>query len=81
MVISCAMDMLKAKALGEVNPSQMEMLQMTEESAMRIRTLIDNLERIAGQPTTLQPDQEIQRALYKKADPVAPVAPPPLPST
>jgi len=75
VVIGCAMDMLKAKALGEVNPAQMEMLQMTEESAIRIKTLIDNLEAIAGQPKTLQPDQEMQKALNKRETPSP--APPP----
>ena len=64
-VISCAMDILKAKTLGDVNSAQVEMLQMTQDSAGRIRTLIDNLERIAGQPVSLEPDTDIQKALYQ----------------
>ena len=64
-VISCSIDMLQAKALGEVNDAQVEVLQMVGESAARIKTLIDNLEGMAGQPTTLQPDKQIQQALYQ----------------
>ena len=62
-VISCSVDMLKAQTLGDVTPMQAEMLQLVSESATKIKTLIDNLERIAGPPTTLVPDKEIQMAL------------------
>ena len=65
VVIACALDMIKSKSLGEVNPAQAEMLQMTEDSADRIKTLIDHLEGISGHPATLHPDKEIQANLNR----------------
>jgi hypothetical protein len=62
-VISCSIDMLIAKSLGEVNAPQVEVLQLVSESATRIKTLIKNLELITGHPSSLQPDAEIQKAL------------------
>ncbi len=64
-VIGCSVDMIKSKALGEVNDTQLEMLNMASESGDRLKKLIDKLLEISGLPETMTPDQDIQDMLYK----------------
>lgn len=68
-VISCSIGMLTTKTLGDVSPVQLEMLQLVDESTQKIRTLIGNMERIAGRPSSLDPDNEVQRALNQRPSP------------
>ncbi len=64
-VIGCSVDMIKSKALGEINETQLEMLNMASESGDRLKKLIDKLLEISGLPETMSPDQSIQEMLYK----------------
>ncbi len=68
-VVNCTISMLTAQSLGELTPPQLDMLNLAMESVTRIQVLVNNLERIAGQPTTLSPDTAIQKSLY--AEPIS----------
>jgi hypothetical protein len=63
--ITCSIDMITSRTLGDISQPQADMLNLAYDSAGKIRTLVDNLEKIAGLPTTLSPDEEIQKALYE----------------
>jgi hypothetical protein len=63
-VVNCAVSMLSTNTLGQVAPQQVEMLNLAADGLARIRMLVDHLEKLAGMPTTLRPDTDIQRSLY-----------------
>lgn len=63
-VVNCAVSMLTSHTLGPVSPEQTEMLNLAADGLARIRMQVDHLEKMAGMPTTLRPDTDIQRAIY-----------------
>ncbi len=65
-VITCTIEMLGKGQLGPVTEPQKEMLDLSLESGHRLETLIENLARISGMPTYLQPDAQILGAFYEK---------------
>jgi len=62
-VIHCCVDLVASKALGGVSNEQNEMLKMAVDSALRMRTIINNLGKIVGMPDTSKPDASIQKEL------------------
>ncbi|MDA0576547.1 MAG: hypothetical protein O3B24_00440 [Verrucomicrobia bacterium] len=60
-VISCSIDMMQSRMLGEVSDTQMEMLKLVTDSTARLRGLVDGLQKIAGVPATMAPDRELLR--------------------
>jgi len=66
-VISCSIDMIKTRTLGDVNQGQVDMLNLASESAARIKTLVSNLGGISGPPATMTPDPQIQSRMTRQA--------------
>jgi len=66
-VVTCSLQMVQSKSLREVEPEQIEMLKLALESTQKMHTLVMNLGRIAGPPTTRAPDKNIQQALYDQS--------------
>ncbi|MBN1672377.1 MAG: hypothetical protein JXR37_15155 [Kiritimatiellae bacterium] len=64
-VISSSIEMVRSKSLGEVSNAQEDILKLAAESAGRIKTLIDMLEKLSGLPTTLSPDKDIEGAIQQ----------------
>ncbi|MFC1496994.1 histidine kinase dimerization/phospho-acceptor domain-containing protein [Verrucomicrobiota bacterium] len=64
-VISCSIDMMKSKYLGEVTKQQEETLELAFSSGERLKKLIDKLIEIAGMPETRNPDEKIISSLYE----------------
>lgn len=64
-VINCSVDMIRGGCLGEVAPTQVEMLCLAAESGAKLQTLIDKLMKISGVPETRSPDASIQESLYR----------------
>ena len=64
-VISCSLEMIRAKALGEVNKGQVDMLNLAAESASRIKTLVDNLGGVAGQPDGIAPGPQTPQTVSR----------------
>jgi hypothetical protein len=64
-VINCALSMILSKSLGEVTAQQAEMLNLAVNGGDKMKQLTDSLMEISGLPTTLSPDQAIQKSLYK----------------
>ncbi len=63
-VITCSIDMVTSKVLGETTAEQDEMLKLAVEGAGRIKTLINHLEKISGTPLGLSPDTDILDSAY-----------------
>jgi hypothetical protein len=67
-VITCSIEMIEAKSLGEVTQGQSSMLDMALKSADKIKTLVTNLGRISGQLDTRSPDKKIQDFLNQPVE-------------
>lgn len=65
-VVQSTLDMTVGGMLGTLSPTQMEMLKLAAEGAVRMKTLVDALREISGVPTTLAPDQQILSQAYNK---------------
>ncbi len=65
-VINCAVQMLSAGKLGEVNQAQLEMLNAALHSGERLEKLIRKLTDIADVPMSLMPDQQTLAELYRQ---------------
>jgi hypothetical protein len=65
-VIQCSVELMSSRSLGDVTDTQVDMLRLASESAAKIRILIDDLRRIAGEPEALSPDKQIQSSLYSE---------------
>lgn len=63
-VITCSIDMVRGKALGEVTPPQKEMLDLAAESGARVEMLGNKLIQISGVPKGMKPDAEILDDVY-----------------
>ena len=65
-VISCSLGMISGNNLGDVAAAQLDMLKLAEESAAKMAILIDNLQQVAGLPSGLTPNRDIQDTLNKE---------------
>jgi hypothetical protein len=65
-VINCSIEMILTGTMGEVSPSQSDMLSLAEESTKKVQTLIDHLLELSGVPKTLKPDRKIQDSIYEE---------------
>jgi len=63
-VITCSIDMVRGKALGELTPPQKEMLDLAAESGARVEMLANKLIQISGVPKGMKPDAEILDDVY-----------------
>ena len=63
-VITCAVDMIRGKALGPVTPPQDEMLTLAAESGARLEMLANKVIEISGVPKGTKPDTEILDDVY-----------------
>lgn len=63
-VILCTLEMLAASTLGNLSPSQHEVVLLGIESGRRIDTLIERMGALAGLPDSLTPDATILSQLY-----------------
>jgi hypothetical protein len=63
-VITCAIDMIRSKALGPVAPSQEEMLVLAAEGGSRLEMLANKIIEISGVPKGTKPDTEILDDVY-----------------
>ncbi|MCE9614686.1 MAG: hypothetical protein K8T26_10450 [Lentisphaerae bacterium] len=58
-VINCSVDMIQSNMLGDVAPTQREMLKLVAESSAKLQDLVNGLQKIAGVPDTMSPDREL----------------------
>jgi hypothetical protein len=65
-IVNGTVELIKSLRVGPLNDSQLELLGMVAESGDRMAQLVDSLMRIAGTPTTLNPDQAILQNAYTK---------------
>jgi hypothetical protein len=65
-IVNATIELITSLRVGPLNDSQLELLGMVAESGDRMTQLVDSLMRIAGTPTTLNPDQAILQAAYTK---------------
>lgn len=65
-VIDCAMTMILSGRLGSIPDTCSEMLKLATNSSVRIHQIVKSLEKLAGQPTELIPDKDIQKAIYSE---------------
>jgi len=66
-VIDCSLGMVTEKTLGEITSTQEDMLKLALESSGKIKTLVDHLEELAGLPSYMNPDKQIQDSLYGRS--------------
>lgn len=64
-VINCSVDTILSGMLGDINKVQREMLDLSADSAQKMKVLIDRVIEIAGVPDDLQVNKQIQAALYE----------------
>jgi hypothetical protein len=64
-VISCSVDALRSGSLGDINKIQREMLDMSSDSADKLKQLIDKIIAISGVPKDLVVNKDIQSSLYQ----------------
>ena len=76
-VISCSISMIAQERIGTVDKTQKSLLDLAAQSADRMKTLIDSLRQISGEPKTLQPDADIQAWLYGDQGPAITPSPAP----
>lgn len=65
-VVTCSLQMISSKALGEVNDAQSGSLDLAYQSAEKLQELANKMISISGMPDTLSPDAEIQGSLYQE---------------
>ncbi len=65
-VISCSLQMLIARSLGDISDSQSQTLNLAFDSAEKLQQLANKMISISGMPGTLSPDETIQESLYEK---------------
>ena len=63
-VITCAVDMIRGKALGPLAPAQEEMLTLAAESGARLEMLANKVIEISGVPKGTKPDSGILDDVY-----------------
>jgi hypothetical protein len=63
-VITCALDMIRGKALGPLTPPQEEMLTLAAESGARLEMLANKVIEISGVPKGTKPDATILDDVY-----------------
>lgn len=63
-VITCSLDMISTQTLGDVNDSQVDVLRLASDSAAKVKTLVNDLRKISGDPDSLTPDADIQASFY-----------------
>ncbi len=64
-VVNCSIDMVREQKLGDLQKSQIDMLDLAATSGQRLSTLVDRLSEITGMPTTLSPESDIIDNLYQ----------------
>ena len=64
-VINCSVDTILSGTLGDINKVQREMLDLSADSAQKLKILIDKIIAIAGVPDALVVNKEIQSSLYQ----------------
>ena len=65
-IITGTIAMIRSLRAGPLTDTQGELLSMVSESGDRMAHLVDSLSRMAGTPDTLNPDQTILAAAYRK---------------
>ncbi|MFC1499312.1 hypothetical protein ACFLS1_12695, partial [Verrucomicrobiota bacterium] len=68
-VISCSIDMVTSKCLGDVPDVQVEILNTASQSASRMEVLVKEIEKISGIPDSRTPDAKILGDVYKGKNP------------
>lgn len=63
-VITCSIDMIRSKVLGEVTSTQKEMLDLAAESGARVEMIANKLIQISGVPKGTKPDSKILDDVY-----------------
>ncbi len=64
-VINCSVDTILSGMLGDINKVQREMLDLSADSAQKLKILIDKIIAIAGVPDALVVNKDIQASLYQ----------------
>ncbi len=65
-VMMCVVDGLKGGSMGEVESSQLSLLELASQSGDRLKVLIDKVSDISGMPDELSPDAEMISDFYNK---------------
>lgn len=58
-VINCSIEMIQSGRLGDTSDNQRRMLDLADESARKLRSLMRGLQEISGVPKGLSPDHEM----------------------
>jgi hypothetical protein len=66
-VVGCSLNIVTEKMLGDLTDPQMDTLKLAAESVEKIQKLVSAMEEISGMPDDLDPDSNLQRAIYDQS--------------